>query len=486
MGTALFEVGSILGSRGNVQSKGLQTGGAVFVHIEKSRKDGLHGKMKFQLRGINLANLRRMGGKSSPYFQLYRRVDRPNGATWSKVYRSNVIKSNLNPKWDATELDLEVTCNGDLNRAMKVVVYDHRKGGKHKEMGEFETSMGRFIEAKNDGGDVNEDRGFTLQRNERIVGQICILQASIAELGGQMGRSDRLASQLSEIRITRGLSGSRRPPRPEFVDYLLGGCEISLAVAIDFTASNGNPHEPGTPHHFHPPESGQWNDYQKAIFAVGTILAKYDTDQRFPVWGFGAKYNGVIRNCFQCGDQVDVKGVPGILEAYQGVFNTQLTMSFPTVFTEVISTASRYAQHEQDMAGQGGNLSYTILLILTAGNLKDEAEIRQTKQELITASGSPLSVVIVGIGDNDFSGMAFLDEHDPQTEGGRDITKFVQFTEYKSYNLLTEAVLDEIPEQLVDYYYERGMMPGKAEAVNHDGIEQLPADDDARTVQFLG
>jgi len=35
MGTALFEVGQILGSRGNVASKSLQTGGAVYVHIER-------------------------------------------------------------------------------------------------------------------------------------------------------------------------------------------------------------------------------------------------------------------------------------------------------------------------------------------------------------------------------------------------------------------------------------------------------------------
>jgi hypothetical protein len=28
-------------------------------------------------------------------------------------------------------------------------------------------------------------------------------------------------------------------PKPELIDYLSGGCEISLALAVDFTASNG-------------------------------------------------------------------------------------------------------------------------------------------------------------------------------------------------------------------------------------------------------
>jgi hypothetical protein len=136
------------------------------------------------------------------------------------------------------------------------------------------------------------------------------------------------------------------PEKPEFIDYLTGGCQISLAVAIDFTASNGDPRQEGTPHYFHPPASKEWNDYEKAIFAVGSILAKYDADQRFPVWGFGAKYNNVVRHCFQCGNEVEVEGVQGIMDAYRGVFRTPLTMSYPTKFTEVISTAASYARHE--------------------------------------------------------------------------------------------------------------------------------------------
>mmetsp|Transcript_7657 Transcript_7657/g.17601 ORF Transcript_7657/g.17601 Transcript_7657/m.17601 type:complete len:83 (+) Transcript_7657:1789-2037(+) len=81
--------------------------------------------------------------------------------------------------------------------------------------------------------------------------------------------------------------------------------------------------------------------------------------------------------------------------------------------------------------------------------------------------------------------MEFLDMHDPQKEGGRDITKFVEFSEYKSYNLLTAAVLDEIPDQLVDYFYDRGIMPGTAETVDPESIEELSADEDDRAERFL-
>ena len=31
--------------------------------------------------------------------------------------------------------------------------------------------------------------------------------------------------------------------RASFLDYIFGGCEINLAIAIDFTLSNGNPND---------------------------------------------------------------------------------------------------------------------------------------------------------------------------------------------------------------------------------------------------
>jgi hypothetical protein len=135
------------------------------------------------------------------------------------------------------------------------------------------------------------------------------------------------------------------------------------------------------------------------------------------------------------------------------------------------------------MAEDDEKLSYTILLILTAGNVES---VKETKRQLIEASEEPLSIVIVGIGEADFKGMEFLDEHDPEHEDGKDITKFVRFSDYKSFNALTEAVLDEIPDQLVSYFYDRRIMPGQLEAVEEGTVAIEAADDDDRTFTFLG
>lgn len=252
-----------------------------------------------------------------------------------------MVRHDLHPVWNEASLDVEGICNGDLDRAIKVVIWDHRRSGKHKHMGEFETSLNGLIHAKE--LDANGDVvSFPVFKYEKSIGSCEVVKAMV--VGGTIGNESLNPGPEPPLSVA---VAEKSGEKPEFIDYLTGGCDITIAVAIDFTASNGDPRQEGTPHYFHPPESKEWNDYEKAIFAVGSILAKYDSDQRFPVWGFGARYNNVVRHCFQCGTDVEVEGVQGIMDAYRGVFRTPLTMSHPTKFTEVISTAAGYARHEQ-------------------------------------------------------------------------------------------------------------------------------------------
>lgn len=58
---------------------------------------------------------------------------------------------------------------------------------------------------------------------------------------------------------------------PTFGDFIMGGCEISLVVGIDFTGSNGDPREVTSLHYLDPAQRVQ-NVYQQAINAVGNVL----------------------------------------------------------------------------------------------------------------------------------------------------------------------------------------------------------------------
>lgn len=70
------------------------------------------------------------------------------------------------------------------------------------------------------------------------------------------------------------------------MDYLRGGLQLNMFVAIDFTASNGNPKQPTSLHYFNPTAP---NQYQTAILSIGDILMNYDSDKRIPAFGFGGK-----------------------------------------------------------------------------------------------------------------------------------------------------------------------------------------------------
>lgn len=89
--------------------------------------------------------------------------------------------------------------------------------------------------------------------------------------------------------------------RPSFMDYLRGGLELNLSIAVDFTGSNGMPTHPSSLHYMNPERP---NQYQMAIDSVAKILLNYDSDQKIPAFGFGAKphfpylNNSIVSHCF--------------------------------------------------------------------------------------------------------------------------------------------------------------------------------------------
>lgn len=465
MGSAVFEIGDVLGSRGNIKAKKFKKGGTLFARLQKAAPLSA-GQLALRLRGVKLKNVEGMFKKSDPFFEICRTHDGPGQGTWTPVYRSREAKNNLNPKWGAATIDVNALCDGDLDRPLQVRIFDHEGSGRHQPMGDFAASVNDLLRAAacRPAGSAT----FTPKKNGRAYGTIVADEGRItgAERPTDVAAVRPATSAAADPSVVPmpvpmpasgppfgGGGGGRQgaAPMPTFVDYVSGQCDLNLVVAIDFTGSNGDPRRPGTLHHFSP--DGQMNGYEKAITGVGNILSKYDSNQMFPVLGFGAKYGGVVRHCFQVGPQKEVHGVKGILDAYKGVFKTPLTMSGPTVFTEVIAHAAAQAKAQQ----QANPLSYTILLLLTDGAVTDVAA---TTQALASVADAPLSVVIVGIGNADFSSMQFLDDFETRAGMSRDIVQFVQFNAHAhDKTSLTRATLEEIPDQLVQFFHRRGILP---------------------------
>jgi hypothetical protein len=400
------------------------------------------------MKGSKLKNVEGMFSKSDPFFELSRKISSAGGLTWDNVYRSKPIKNNLNPEWEAVVIDLSILCGGDLDAPVQIAVFDFEGDGKHKRMGMAEVSVNGLQSA------VRTGEPIKLTSSGKDAGSLIVTKAEVSGI-------EQVTQNLATTSISTPAYAAPTAvvpatvvgrDTPDFIDYVSGGCELNVVVAIDFTGSNGDPRKPGTLHYIDP---NSFNDYEKAINAIVSILAKYDSDQKFPVVGFGAKYGGVVRHCFQCGDQPEVHGVQGVLKAYESVFKSGLILSSPTNFNEVMEFAAQRAENSMNAAKQKGQQAYTILLIVTDGAVTDPAA---TAACLNRISDSPLSVVIVGVGNANFSSMRFLD--DCNRPGNRDIVQFVEFNQHsQNSQALTSETLREIPDQLTQYFQKKGIAP---------------------------
>ena len=261
-----------------------------------------------------------------------------------------------------------------------------------------------------------------------------------------------------------------------FVSYLRSGMNINLTIGIDFTSSNLAYKKPTSLHYL---ENGM-NDYEKAIKSCGDILAYYDSDQLFPVFGFGfealnrheleftnkyGKFNYPI-NCNV--NDPNINTIDNVLKVYRE-FISKIHLLGPTNFAPIINDLND--ETKEDLRN-GKTMNYNILMILTDGKIDD---MRETIDALVEASYLPISVIIVGIGNGNFGNMDILDaDENPlydrnHRKADRDLVQFVPFNDFKNDpQKLAEQVLEEIPRQVIEYYQHKGIKPVDDEEDNNN------------------
>nr|XP_054596767.1 copine-4 isoform X1 [Nothobranchius furzeri] len=369
--------------------------------------------------------------KSDPFLEIYRVND---DATMQLVYRTETVMNNLNPVWKTFKVSLNSLCSGDHERKLQCTVWDWDSNGKHDYIGEFEASF-KEMRGAIDGRQVQwlciNPKYRTKKKNYRNSGIVILNQCKIIKMHS-------------------------------FLDYIMGGCQIQFTVAIDFTASNGDPRNSCSLHYIHP---YQPNEYLKALVAVGEICQDYDSDKMFPAFGFGARIppDYKISHDFAVNfnkENPECAGIQGLVEAYQACL-PKLQLYGPTNIAPIIQKVAKSASQEVHTKEA---MQYFILLILTDGVITDMAD---TREAIVQASHLPMSIIIVGIGNADFSDMQMLDGDDgilrsPKGEPVlRDIVQFVPFRNFKhaSPAALAKSVLAEVPNQVVDYYNSKGIKP---------------------------
>ncbi|KAE9459083.1 hypothetical protein C3L33_09015, partial [Rhododendron williamsianum] len=286
----------------------------------------------------------------------------------------------------------------------------------------------------------------------------------IVENGGSVLKSQLFVDRIVEKKLN------------SFLDYISNGFELNFMVAVDFTASNGNPLSRDSLHYIDP--SGRLNAYQQAIMEVGEVIQFYDSDRRFPAWGFGGRtYDGSVSHCFNLNGGagcVEVEGVEGIMASYASALHN-VTLAGPTLFGQVINTAAEIASRSLSY----NSSKYFVLLIITDGVVTD---LQETKDALVRASDLPLSILIVGVGGADFKQMEILDadtgrrlESSTGRVATRDIVQFVPMREVHDERELLSIIygarwtdyrcsgsLEELPGQFLTYMRSRNIEPHAA------------------------
>ena len=106
-------------------------------------------------------------------------------------------------------------------------------------------------------------------------------------------------------------------------------------------------------------------------------------------------------------------------------------------------------------------------MILTNGGIQD---VEETIDEIVKGSSLPLSIIIVGLGQEDFSSMIRLDG-DTEALYSQRYNKYVdndmvQFVPYRKFSndpmMLAKETLKEVPEQFLKYMAKKGIIPNSA------------------------
>ncbi|KAJ6374613.1 hypothetical protein OIU78_030166 [Salix suchowensis] len=366
--------------------------GQLIVHAEECISSKTLVEMVLRCSDLELKDL---FSKSDPFLLISKIVE---VGLPIPVCKTEVLKNDHSPAWKPVYLSIQQV--GSKESPLMIECFNFNSSGKHDLLGKVKKSLAELEKLHSNGEGENLFLTTTVGHNHQ---------------------NKVLKSQLFVDKFSQS---SQRT----FLDYLAGGCELNFMVAVDFTASNGNSRLPDSLHYLDP--SGRLNAYQRTIIEVGEVLKFYDSEKRFPAWGFGARpIDGPVSHCFNLNgsnNHCEVDGIQGIMTAYtSALYNVSL--AGPTLFGPVISNAALIAS--QSLAN--GGKKYFVLLIITDGVVTD---LQETIDALVKASDLPLSILIVGVGGADFKEMEIFDADKGErleTSSGRiasrDIVQFIPF-----------------------------------------------------------
>jgi len=244
LGSAEVPLGRLMAARGRTLTLPLVGPGSVAgatLTIRGSEVAGNNDELRFAMRCVGLDKKDKVlgglfGGSSDPYVVLSRVL--ADGAK-QRVWTSAVIKKNLNPVWGDMSLRVQVLCNGDPNLPLEVEVFDWDSDGSHDFIGAFTSTLNQLL------------AGAAAKTAWPLVNP-----RKAAKKKGYVNSGTFALDRAGIVRV------------PSLLDYIAGGLQINMALAVDYTGSNGDPRDPRSLHFMSP----AGNEYLAALTSCGSIL----------------------------------------------------------------------------------------------------------------------------------------------------------------------------------------------------------------------
>ena len=429
MGGAIFTLSELVGAPGCILNRPL-THENTQLYIRGEEIKEAREILEIRFSAQDLAGLENVLDNKDTYIRIQKLTDEDDKA-WVTMWKSEVIMHSEAPTWSLCRLPLLQLCpDGDMNRQMKIELWCYNKYTDDEMLGFTDMTVGNLVYEANRG-----------------IPKYPIYYEKKKIFGG---------SKLKSAGMIKALRG-KKTEYPSMLDYITGGCDINVNIAVDCSVNNGDYLEEEGLHY----RTKLWlNDYQAAIHKIGTIMEPFSKKHRFELFGFGANIGGEDQAIVQLGH--NIKDSSALLDAYDLFFGDDSEEGhLPGTVSLVQPIVERAMFHaiEENQTSQ----TYSVLCILTAGGISD---LQATIDSIcMAADDAPLSIALIGIGPGNFDGMAdFFQTGSIRHSNGvpitRDIVQFAAFNDHggNASSVVAEA-LGEVPEQFVRYFIDSGKTP---------------------------
>lgn len=415
--------------------------GKIFVNAKLHSGDNALIHMQFQAMALDRKD---WFGLSDPYLIIT--IFSEETGQFQTVYKSETVMRSLHPRWKALKISLSNLCGGDFYKKLHFAVFDYDGLNLSDDLiGKCEISLAE-LDRKRPGATWN------LMNPKKLPG------------GKKAKRGYTNSGRLE-------LAGLSIEKEARFVNHLRCGLNVKFHVAVDFSDSNVKRFRRCPAVSLHDLDESGSNDYIEAINEIGEIMAMYDSKKRIPAYGFGARLGSsgpdwLVSQCFPLRaartESVtesppvtsDCDSIADIISQYT-IRRKTVQFAGPSNFSPVIDKVCDDARR---MHGTNVGTEYSVLLIVTDGNLTDVAA---TRDLICDSHYLPLSIIIVGVGDgcdDNFERMRVLASEDSvllDSEGERckrNIITFTAMDECKGVpGALAKAALQNVQRQVCEH-----------------------------------